>query len=212
MSTRMIFGTPYPDFVKEVEEAFFAAMSKGYAGDSSAKPQVTHAGWKRAIVLHGQFSVIDEWNDEGGRTFINYINYHYDDLAHAHNRREEPPLVWVMRYVGHYEKWAIPLLKAALADRYEAREFCGGRGPKEYAPKYEKCVQEIVKEINASGGRKDSSPFWDGCVYGDFDFYENDYTGDFTDFRGVERVLTKHFPIAPVRYGGSHRFWGGMLI
>ena len=205
MPTRTVFDTPYTAFVRKVEEAFFAAMAQGYAMEGKLRPLGIFPGWKRLVVVHKRFRITDEWSDDGGRTFIE-----------IHDPPGESFPVWVMRYAGHYEDWAIPILKAALADRYQASEFCGGRGPKRYAPAYDQRVHGIVNEINASGGRKDISPSWDGCVYGSFDFYTNKCSGGFERFSGKEEIYTEHFPhLSKTRHercGGSHDYWGGMLI
>lgn len=64
-----------------------------------------------------------------------------------------------MRYKGMYPVEVIPTLKAALADRYGANDFCGGRGPHKF--------------------RLPGESVW----------YENAWTGDFTNFQGTETVL-----------------------
>ena len=37
--------------------------------------------------------------------------------------------VWLMNYAGHYEERAVPFVKRALQQAYEANRFIGGRGP-----------------------------------------------------------------------------------
>ncbi|MGH7141112.1 MAG: DUF5680 domain-containing protein, partial [Minisyncoccia bacterium] len=70
--------------------------------------------------------LIDQWCDTGGRTLITFDNVPF----------------WVMRYQGHYLNEAIPVLKAALASQYQARQFCWGRGPEIW------CVSSGFRYLN----------------------------------------------------------------
>jgi hypothetical protein len=101
------------------EEMFHRAMDQGYAFGFLPHDHPQLPGWKRYLFVAvddegNEWRVVDEFTDNGGRTIMTR-NWH---------------LVWVMRYVGHYEKRAIPVLKSALAHQYKQREFLSGRGPR----------------------------------------------------------------------------------
>jgi hypothetical protein len=103
---------------KAVERIFFLGMQQGWAFGKRSHAHPTLEGWKAIFFAEGEWKLVDEWSENGGATFI----YHKDRL------------VWVMRYFGTYPEAAIPCLKAALADRYAAGDFCGGRGAKLFRP------------------------------------------------------------------------------
>lgn len=213
MSAKVTFDTS-PDFAKQVQEAFFVGMAQCYVvTNGSSRSRLVFPNWKRFVVLHGRFSIINEWSNRGGRTFI---EIHDNKMAKFDDPPKKRSIVWMMRYFGHYEDWAIPVLKTALSDRYKAQEFCGGRGSNEYAPAYEERLKKISRKITDSGGWKDTSLFWKNSTYGgSFNFYVNRWTGGFERFSGKEEIYTEHFPRVSNRHyarcGGSYEYWGGLV-
>lgn len=111
-----------PVFLAELEKAFFEAMNAGYAGNSQKRSIRWLPGSK--IIEHNRapWRIMDTYlvtklgPRGGGTTIIAY---------------EETP-VWMMHYLGQYEKEAIPCLKAALCAAYAEKKFFGGRGPEEF--------------------------------------------------------------------------------
>ena len=199
MSDR-VMGITRNQLFAGAKRMFFIGMQHGWATGQKGSPWLGVEGWEEIVYPDGAWACIDRWGPGGGHTFIEF----------------DCRPVWVMRRTEKpYAQKVIPLLKQALTHEYQAERFLGGRGPEKYAPAYEKRVQEIVAEINASGGRKDSSPSWDGNVYGEFEFYTNSWSGDFTCFRGLETICTERYPRAPgteSQNRGGGPYWGGLLI
>jgi hypothetical protein len=119
--------------------------------------------------LFGDWALVDQWGPDGGRTFI----------------FEDNVPIWLMRYYGKYPKNRIPLLKAALADRYKDGDFVGGRGPGSF---------EVPGEVG---------------------WYRNAWKGDFSNFSGRETIsMPKTQPMvgSVMATVGAHDYWGGMLV
>ncbi|MGH7141569.1 MAG: hypothetical protein ACREGH_02980 [Minisyncoccia bacterium] len=200
MSDR-IMGMTRSKLIAGAERMFFIGMQHGWVMGEKGGPWLDVEGWKEIVCPDGEWACIDRWGPGGGHTFIEF----------------DCRPVWVMRRIEKpYAPEVIPLLKETLALEYRAERFLGGRGPTtRFSPAYEKRAQEIVDEINASGGRKDSSPFWNGNVYGSFDFYLNEWGGDFTYFNGREGIFTERCPHAPSerpQNRGGGPYWGGLLV
>ena len=179
------------DLAKKAEEVFFIGMRKGYAFGNKAHRTTVSAscavgntddvfkGWEQISVVHEGWVLVDRWGSDGGHTMI------YQPFSSIP--------VWMMRYFGSYPKNAMALLKAALADRYSAGEFCGGRGPHSYA-----------------FGTSERGPDHD-CVL----TYANNWEGNFSKFNGSESIQARETydsGIVILKPSGSHSYWGGLLV
>jgi hypothetical protein len=158
------------DLAVKAEEMFFYGMQRGYVlGCPNVTSIFRPENWKEVIHKDGMWKVVDSWNDNGGNTKI----------------YRGPDLVWIMRYGGIYPADVIGLLKAALADRYMARDFCGGRGPRSYA------TPQIAG------------------------LYQNFCTGDFSRFSGSEMIydVSEESQLDEgTLILGEYTYWGGMII
>lgn len=98
---------------------FLEAMKTGYANTPAKGTIAEMPGSKTIEYRHGKWRVFDAYlvtpqsAYSGGSTIIWY----------------GPVPIWMMQYLGHYDKEAIPCLKAALKENYQAGKFRGGRGP-----------------------------------------------------------------------------------
>jgi hypothetical protein len=98
---------------------FMAAMNAGYAKTPAKGTIVEMPGSKTIEYRCDKWRVLDTYfitpqsEYSGGGTVIWY----------------GPVPVWMMQYLGYYEKEAIPCLKVALAHQYNQEKFNGGRGP-----------------------------------------------------------------------------------
>jgi len=110
--------------IKRVEEFFFKAMLRGWAGNGKYIEIFGRAGYKRFVFSDGDFHLVDEYcvNAESKKSFGTTTIWF----------RNIP--VWVMTYGGWYEKWAIDFVKKALLEAYQAGIFMGGRGPTKFYP------------------------------------------------------------------------------
>lgn len=166
MSEQLILGgLTQVELNKGAEETFFYAMQRGWASGAVSYP-MSNGRRQISVDRNDQWICIDTWGDEGGNTKIYY--------------QGDP--VWVMRYIGRYTKEAIPCLKFMLANRYELRDFCGGRG----AP----------------------CSFWGEEPPIHTLMYSNNWAGNFEQFAGTETIRR----IGENRILGYHRYWGGTLV
>lgn len=111
--------------IKGAKEVFFKALLDGYAGGvrrNSFKVE-NHGGHTITVTfVDGDYVVEDRWHTNpdssasGGSTLITYQGIP----------------VWWMTYGGRYPEALISVLKSALRQTYERKEFHGGRGPAEY--------------------------------------------------------------------------------
>ena len=105
-----------------VRWAFFEAMKYGWAGSAPVtikpRPIEGRPGSHSIEWREDDWLVVDEYYttslgpDSDGSTLI----WFHENL------------VWSMRYWGWYREDAISYLKVVLADAYQTRRFCGGRG------------------------------------------------------------------------------------
>ncbi|MFH0831240.1 MAG: DUF5680 domain-containing protein [Parcubacteria group bacterium] len=120
--------------VKELEQFFFRAMRQGWAFGGKAEPVPGLPGYKdfwhrepdRGLVLLDRYCVAR--NGCNTKTCGTTTIWHNDVP------------VWTMHYGGQCEDVAIPCLRAALQDAYEAELFFGGRGTDGFM--YEKLAYE----------------------------------------------------------------------
>ena len=109
--------------LKDVEQAFLAAMAEGYAQSAPTKPVIEIPGMKQAPPFkHGDYLVLDQWitsedsDMSDGMTLILHLP---DKLP-----------VWCMHYGGYYPKTVIHFLRECLRQTYVVNpRFNGGRGP-----------------------------------------------------------------------------------
>ncbi len=110
------------DEIMRIQRFFFKAMIGGWTSDV---PKITIPGMPSVkafkyhwgdLVLLDCYSVTPESTRSAGTTTI---------------WRADVP-VWVMQYVGQYQKRVIPFLKQALRKTYEDNLFVGGRGAATY--------------------------------------------------------------------------------
>lgn len=109
-----------PD-IRDVENAFFAAMAAGWAQQKIEKIKVPDFPGSKAIpFVHGDFRVLDC-----------YLVTPHSDMSTGWTviwHLDQP--VWTMYYGGKYAKIAIPFLKQCLRRAYvDECCFFGGRGP-----------------------------------------------------------------------------------
>jgi len=108
-------------------EAFFHAMSRGWASGSKEAVKVEAPGISGSKettyitgLLYGKewFRVVDRYcvSEAGKSAGTTTIWFHHDP-------------VWFMSYGGAYLKEDIPFLKDALMRVYSEKRFFGGRGP-----------------------------------------------------------------------------------
>lgn len=174
-----------------VQDFFCAASSRAYAGGGIYVPSlIAHgkqfdlrenfSGLKISLHLHDEF--ISNGPFSGGTTYI-----HATDIESGHQgidwRCWRP--IWMMQYRGREnEGWGEEVrsfLRAALMAAYSHHEFCGGRG------KY---------------------PFHTIIGEGDRFYYENEWTGNFTQFTGTEEIFRASMGDHTV----FHYDFGGQLL
>ena len=115
-------------FTRATKACFFEAMLAGYA-----------SGVEKGAIPEMPGSKAIEWtNDRNGnwRVLDTYIVTPFSAYSGGTTLiwLNDIP-VWMMQYLGHYPKEAIPCLRAALRTAYEAEEFFGGRGPEIFTHK-----------------------------------------------------------------------------
>jgi hypothetical protein len=104
---------------KHIQEFFFRAMIGGWATAGSSRILIpTMPGFKGIECVDGDYRLLDMWCTHpdsiksSGLTTIWYQN--------------NP--VWIMHYGGEYTQEAAAVVKRALKQAYENRQFYGGRG------------------------------------------------------------------------------------
>lgn len=120
------------EFIRDAQQTFFDLMLNGYA-DRHRTPEETgffpgDTSVRRFVwPLDGKpnkkdWFAIDQWVISPGRrgSFGNTILYHHGIP------------VWCMQYTGEYPDEVRRFLKGALFHTFSSKEWCGGRGPKEY--------------------------------------------------------------------------------
>jgi hypothetical protein len=110
-----------PMDIETLQDFFFRAMLAGYASGSETEPVPGMPGWKRVPPFKDEslgLMLVDMWctHLRSGKSFGTTTIYFDGDP------------VWVMQYSGEYREEAVPLLKRALHEAYQAQEFHGGRG------------------------------------------------------------------------------------
>jgi hypothetical protein len=111
--------------------AFFAAMLRGYFGDSMK----TTAPDRGTIIefVSAEYKVIDHYYTTPQSLYsVGTTMIYFKDIP-----------IWWMSYGGFYQHEAIPFLKDALRATYEEKKFLGGRGPRTYL-KDGLCYENIV--------------------------------------------------------------------
>jgi len=140
-------------------EFFFIMSNYGYSSPTAKTsglivedPLIQDGKIMKHQKRFGDFLLVftDRWWNGGGQSTF-----------HLQNIVGQQILLWSMTYSGSYNKIAIPTLMGALRTTYNAREFCGGRGPNMY-PSDDKTMT-----------------------------YFNTYDGDFSHFSANEKILGK---------------------
>lgn len=165
-----------PMDILTLQDFFFRAMVAGYA--SGAEPQLVPSahGWKCMPPFVDEvlgLELVDMWctHPQSDRSFGFTTIY-----LHG-----QP--VWVMSYGGEYRDEAIPILKKALRDTYEAKVFLGARG---------------------------ASMSHEGLAYSNTPaFMDGDDAHSFAHFQGCEEVFRLRGDRETL---GSHEYWGMSLI
>lgn len=181
----------------EATEFFFEGAMKCYCGGAEKKTEIEFPG--RVTYSHiradGKFLYVDQYNapelSSGGTTTM-YVAYK--------NGMWLP--FWMMFYDGWEasgDKKVIAFLKKALVDAYTRKEFCGGRGPKEfYGCEYGSTHRSVNINIKT--------------LFGPDNFcYINEYCGDFTNFNCQETIDQDNGTVLHTLVF-SHRVSGRALI
>jgi len=122
---------------------FHKAMRAGYSTSPQKGTLVELPGSKTIEYRHNGWRVLDMYfvgpdgEYSGGTTTMWY----------------GPIPIWMMQYLGRYEKEAIPCLKAALSSTYMPGQFNGGRGPDCFPYEGYVYINAVEKEgfVNAAG-------------------------------------------------------------
>jgi hypothetical protein len=106
-------------YQRHAQGHFFEAMKSGYIGESAGKRAGEFPGSNILEYSFNDWKVVDSYivspisTHSGGTTTI-----YYGEIP-----------IWMMQYLGWYQKEAIPCLKTALRQSYVAGHYHGGRGP-----------------------------------------------------------------------------------
>lgn len=106
---------------KEMENAFFEVMAKGWVAGSKPVKSVEFPGFDTFSGEHDGFRVVDCF-------YYNKIGKGFGQTIISHNTFGGGLPLWQMTYFGIYSEIAIPFLKEVLLSAYLAKEFLGGRG------------------------------------------------------------------------------------
>lgn len=128
------------ELLAKAEEVFFASGVAGWSGDVQAIELPDLPGSRLIVWADGDWSVRDLYfvTDSSQESWGQTIICHKGQL------------IWRMIYWGEYPEEAIPLVKAALLEAYEAKEFVGGRGPRRFSePRYPQRYQNDVNHSSS---------------------------------------------------------------
>lgn len=107
------------EILSQGQSFFFEGMIRGWAADGQYEKVSDMPGFRVFYYGEGDFRLGDTYcvtpysSKSAGTTTIWY-------KGHS---------IWVMKYMGFYEKSVIEFLKRVLLKTYKAYEFVGGRGP-----------------------------------------------------------------------------------
>ncbi len=137
---------------------FFEAMLAGYVAETprgrlTKLPKSVTAEYKK-----GDFELIDVWasGESGASHGTTHILY------------DRHP-VFAMQYIGAYAEQAIPTLKEALLEAYDAKEWHGGRGREYFASKQDAkltYMNAIGKNDFAGHSFGEEKVFWEEELIG----------------------------------------------
>lgn len=109
-------------FLAEMEEVFFEAADDGYASNPKRSTVIELPGSVEITFTKGPWKVADKYFKTSlGRRSGGGMVMSYEEVS-----------VWMMQYLGQYDKAAIPCLKAAIHVAYAEKKFFGGRGPERF--------------------------------------------------------------------------------
>lgn len=110
------------DTVERIKDFFFDGMLAGYLGNAKREDVPDMPCYRRIMWEHGDFMLAD--------LYMKTLGTHGSNGQVTIWFRNEP--VWMMSYHGRYDRKGLPVLKAALRQQYERRDFHGGRGPRSF--------------------------------------------------------------------------------
>ncbi len=106
--------------IEELKEVFFQGSLKGWCSGKAKKTESPDlSGWKIITIPVGEFLYIDRYA----------IGLDGHSFGFIEIKRDEN-LFWAMRFGGQYTEEASGVVKQALLNIYNKREFLGGRGPR----------------------------------------------------------------------------------